>query len=241
MARPVRRVGLAQVPARLARPEPAADGRSTTSTSSTRTASTPTRRSRRRWARWTARCARARRCTPASPRTRRSARARRRAILRDLGTPLLIHQPSYSLLNRWIEPDCSTCSARRASARSCSRRSAQGMLTDKYLGGIPEDSRAAQDGSLSARLPHRGEPRARPRAQRDRRPPRPDARADGDRVDAARPARHLGADRRVAASRSSSRTSRRSTSSSSPTTELAEIDRYAVGLQINLWEPSSRG
>ena len=76
---------------------------STTSTSSTRTASTPRRRWRRRWARSTPPCARARRCTSASPptppqRTREAAR-----ILRQLGTPLLIHQPSYSMLNRWIE------------------------------------------------------------------------------------------------------------------------------------------
>ena len=78
---------------------------STTSTSSTRTGSTPTRRSRRRWARSTPRSARARRSTSGSRRTRRSGRAEAAAILRELGTPLLIHQPSYSLLNRWIEPD----------------------------------------------------------------------------------------------------------------------------------------
>ena len=76
---------------------------STTSTSSTRTASTRTRRSRRRWARSTPPCARARRSTSASPPTRRRRPRRPHAILRELGTPLLIHQPSYSMLNRWIE------------------------------------------------------------------------------------------------------------------------------------------
>ena len=97
---------------------------STTSTSSTRTASTRRRRSRRRWARSTPRSARARRSTSASRRTRPSARARPRGILRELGTPLLIHQPSLldaQPLDRGRA--CSTCSARRASAASRSRRS----------------------------------------------------------------------------------------------------------------------
>ena len=75
-------------------------------------------------------------------------RARRRAILRELGTPLLIHQPSYSLLNRWIE-DGPARRARRGGRRlhRRSRRSRQGMLTDRYLDGIPEGSRAAREGS----------------------------------------------------------------------------------------------
>ena len=59
-----------------------------------------------------------------SPPTAPSARARRRAILRELGTPLLIHQPSYSLLNRWIEAEAAgRARARRAWAASRSRRS----------------------------------------------------------------------------------------------------------------------
>ena len=170
VARAVRRVGLAQVPARVASTRAWRGWGSTTSTSSTRTASTPTRRSRRRWARSTPRCARARRSTPASRPTRPSARARRRAILRELGTPLLIHQPSYSMLNRWIEAELlGRARARRASAASRSRRSAQGMLTDRYLDGVPEDSRARARACSSARTAHRREPRARARAQRDRR------------------------------------------------------------------------
>jgi len=73
-------------------------------------------------------------------------------ILRDLGTPLLIHQPSYSLLNRWIEPDL--LDALEELGVGCIGFSplAQGMLTDKYLGGVPEGSRATQDGSLSRDL-----------------------------------------------------------------------------------------
>ena len=64
---------------------------------------TPRLRSRRRWGRCDTRCGRARRSTPASRPTRPSGRAQAAAILRRLGTPLLIHQPSYSMLDRWIE------------------------------------------------------------------------------------------------------------------------------------------
>ncbi len=74
------------------------------------------------------------------------------ALLRDLGTPLLIHQPSYSLLNRWIEPD--VLDALEEVGAGCITFSplAQGMLTDKYLDGIPEGSRATQNTSLSPDL-----------------------------------------------------------------------------------------
>ena len=99
----LRRLRLAQVPAREPRPEPRGAWGSTTSTSSTRTGAIPARRWRRRWARSTPPCGRARRSTRASRRTRRSAPREAAAILRGLGTPLLIHQPSYSMLNRWIE------------------------------------------------------------------------------------------------------------------------------------------
>jgi L-glyceraldehyde 3-phosphate reductase len=71
------------------------------------------------------------------------------AILRELGTPLLIHQPSYSLLNRWIEPDLLDVLGREGVGAIVFSPLGQGMLTDRYLDGIPEDSRAARDGSLS--------------------------------------------------------------------------------------------
>jgi L-glyceraldehyde 3-phosphate reductase len=70
-------------------------------------------------------------------------------ILRDLGTPLLIHQPSYSLLNRWIEEDLLDVLGREGVGCIVFSPLAQGMLTDRYLNGIPEDSRAARGGSLS--------------------------------------------------------------------------------------------
>ncbi|MGC1212031.1 MAG: L-glyceraldehyde 3-phosphate reductase [Micromonospora sp.] len=68
--------------------------------------------------------------------------ARAAAILRDLGTPLLINQPSYSMLNRWTERDGLLDTLEEAGA-GCIAYSplAQGLLTDRYLGGIPEDSR----------------------------------------------------------------------------------------------------
>src|SRR4051794_29129635 len=65
-------------------------------------------------------------------------------ILRDLGTPALIHQPSYSLLNRWIEEDLLDVLEREGIGCIAFSPLAQGMLTDKYLGGnVPADSRAA--------------------------------------------------------------------------------------------------
>jgi L-glyceraldehyde 3-phosphate reductase len=71
------------------------------------------------------------------------------ALLRELGTPLLIHQPSYSMLNRWIEGGLLEVLEDEGVGCIVFSPLAQGMLTDKYLGGIPEDSRAARDGSLS--------------------------------------------------------------------------------------------
>ncbi len=68
-------------------------------------------------------------------------------IARDLGTPLLIHQPSYSMLNRWIEEDL--LDELEAQGMGCIVFSAlaQGVLTDRYLDGVPEDSRAARAAS----------------------------------------------------------------------------------------------
>jgi L-glyceraldehyde 3-phosphate reductase len=79
--------------------------------------------------------------------------ARAAEILADLGTPLLIHQPSYSMLNRWIETEGLLDTLEEVGA-GCIGFSplAQGMLTDKYLNGVPEGSRASQDKSLSTDL-----------------------------------------------------------------------------------------
>ncbi|MEM9641644.1 MAG: L-glyceraldehyde 3-phosphate reductase [Pseudomonadota bacterium] len=83
-----------------------------------------------------------------SERTRQAA-----AILKDLGTPCLIHQPSYSILNRWIERDGLKDTLQELGIGSiCFSPLAQGMLTDKYLGGVPDDSRAAKGGSFQQRF-----------------------------------------------------------------------------------------
>ncbi|GAA0218876.1 L-glyceraldehyde 3-phosphate reductase [Saccharothrix mutabilis subsp. mutabilis] len=65
------------------------------------------------------------------------------AILRDLGTPLLIHQPSYSMVNRWIEDGLLAALDEVGAGSIAFSPLAQGVLTDRYLGGIPEGSRAA--------------------------------------------------------------------------------------------------
>jgi L-glyceraldehyde 3-phosphate reductase len=79
-----------------------------------------------------------------SERTRQAAE-----ILRGLGTPLLIHQPSYSMLNRWIEDD-GLLDTLGDEGVGCIVFSplAQGLLTGRYLGGVPEGSRAAKPGSM---------------------------------------------------------------------------------------------
>jgi L-glyceraldehyde 3-phosphate reductase len=71
------------------------------------------------------------------------------ALLAGMGVRLLIHQPSYSMLNRWIEPELLDTLGELGVGCIGFSPLAQGMLTDRYLGGIPEGSRASRDGSLS--------------------------------------------------------------------------------------------
>ncbi len=80
-------------------------------------------------------------------RTRRAA-----TILAELGTPLLIHQPSYSMLNRWIESELLETLSDIGVGCIAFSPLAQGMLTDKYLKGIPDGSRASKGTSLSPDL-----------------------------------------------------------------------------------------
>ena len=74
--------------------------------------------------------------------------ARAATILRELGTPLLIHQPSYSMFNRWIEPQLLGVLEREGVGCIAFTALAQGLLTDRYINGVPADSRAAQGKSL---------------------------------------------------------------------------------------------
>src|SRR5205823_5844536 len=79
-----------------------------------------------------------------APRTKEAA-----GILRRMGTPLLIHQPSYSMLNRWIEPELLDVLGEEGIGAIVFSPLAQGLLTDRYLNGIPPGSRASHPGSLS--------------------------------------------------------------------------------------------
>ena len=83
-----------------------------------------------------------------SERTRQAA-----AILRELGIPLLIHQPSYSMLHRWIEAD-SLLDTLESVGAGCIAFSplAQGLLTNRYLGGVPDDSRVATGGAMGRKM-----------------------------------------------------------------------------------------
>jgi L-glyceraldehyde 3-phosphate reductase len=71
-------------------------------------------------------------------------------LLRQMGTPLLIHQPSYSMLNRWIEPELLDTLEDVGAGCIAFSPLAQGMLTSRYLDGIPPDSRMAENSSLSS-------------------------------------------------------------------------------------------
>ena len=125
--------------------------------------------------------------------TREAAR-----IMRELQVPLLIHQPSYSMLNRWIEEELLDALVEEGMGCIAFSPLAQGVLTDKYLDGVPEDSRINRPGgdSLLPRASPRREHRARPRAERDREGAGAEPGADGARVGAPRPAGDVRADRR---------------------------------------------
>jgi L-glyceraldehyde 3-phosphate reductase len=72
------------------------------------------------------------------------------AILRASGTPALIHQPSYSMLNRWVEDGLLDAAAQEGMGVIAFSPLGQGMLTDKYLSGVPVGSRASENATLSA-------------------------------------------------------------------------------------------
>jgi L-glyceraldehyde 3-phosphate reductase len=76
------------------------------------------------------------------------------AILRELRTPLLIHQPSYNMLNRWIEKELLDTLAKEGAGCIPFSALAQGVLTDKYLNGIPKDARINRPGGDTLRSEH---------------------------------------------------------------------------------------
>jgi L-glyceraldehyde 3-phosphate reductase len=160
-------------------------------------------------------------------------------ILRGLGTPLLIHQPSYSLLNRWIEEDLLDVLGREGIGCIAFSPLAQGMLTDRYLDGVPGDSRAAkgvfltEDMLTEERLAHvralnamaaeRGQSLAQMAVAWVLRDPRVTAALVGA-SSVEQLEQTLGALERLDFSDD----------------ELAAIDRHAVDAGINIWEASSR-
>jgi L-glyceraldehyde 3-phosphate reductase len=73
-------------------------------------------------------------------------------LLRELGTPLLIHQPSYSMFNRWIEEELLDVLGDEGVGCIVFSPLAQGLLTDRYLEGVPPDSRVATGGAMSRRM-----------------------------------------------------------------------------------------
>jgi L-glyceraldehyde 3-phosphate reductase len=161
------------------------------------------------------------------------------AILRELGTPFVIHQPSYSMLNRWIEGGLLDTLGELGIGCIVFSPLAQGMLTDKYVDGIPEGSRATRDATLSPDLitdevlekiralneiaAARGQTLAQLALAWTLRDPRVTSALIGASSVAQLEANVAALDRL-----------------DFPDDELAEIDRYATESGINLWADSSR-
>jgi len=161
------------------------------------------------------------------------------AILRVLGTPCLIHQPSYSMLNRWIEDDLLDVTEKEGIGVVVFSPLAQGMLTGKYLDGVPAGSRAAKDSTLSREFVS-DENLARVRALNEI------AAGRGQTLAQMAIAWTLRDPRVTTALIGASRWSQIEDSLGAldnlafTAAELAEIDLHAVDSDINLWETSSR-
>ena len=143
------------------------------------------------------------------------------------------------MLNRWIEEDLLDVLGETGVGCIAFSPLAQGMLTGKYLDGIPEGSRAARDASLSPDLLTE-QTLTHVRALNEMADgPRPVAGADGAGVGAARPAGHVGADRRQQRGAARRQPRRPRGGRPSPADELDRIDKHAVDAGINLWARSS--
>jgi len=159
-------------------------------------------------------------------------------LLRDLGTPLLIHQPSYSMINRWIEEELLDVLAREGIGAIVFSPLGQGLLTDKYLHGIPDDSRVRRSLDFSETLVT-DENISRVRALSEVAARRGQSLAQlaiawvlrDERVTSAL----LGASSVAQLEQNVAALERLDFDPS----ELEEIDRYAVEGGINIWEQSS--
>lgn len=162
------------------------------------------------------------------------------ALLADWKVPLLIHQPAYNLLNRWVEKDLLDATDELGAGVIAFTPLAQGLLTDKYLTGIPADARVNQPGGQSLRADHLSEDNlAHVRALNEIAKARGqslaqlalawtlrDPRVTSALIGASRPEQII---ENVAALDRLDFTAE----------ELAEIDRFAVEGKINLWEKPS--
>jgi L-glyceraldehyde 3-phosphate reductase len=160
------------------------------------------------------------------------------AILDALGTPLLIHQPSYSMINRWVEDELLDALEELGVGCIAFSPLAQGMLTDKYLRGIPEGSRAARGASLTPSM-LTDEALARIRALNEIAQRRGQSLAQLALAWTLRDPRVtstlVGASSVEQLEENVAALDRLEISAE----ELAEIDRYAVDSGINLWARSS--
>ena len=155
-----------------------------------------------------------------------------------MGVALLIHQPSYSLLNRWIEPDLLDALGEEGVGCITFSPLAQGMLTDRYLNGVPEGSRASRNDSLSPDL-LTDETMAKVRALNEIAAGRGQTLAQMALAWTLRDARVTSTLSARAACASSRTTSPRSTGSPSAPTSWPQIDRHATESGIDLWASSS--
>jgi L-glyceraldehyde 3-phosphate reductase len=161
------------------------------------------------------------------------------AILRDLGTPCLIHQPSYSMLNRWIEPELLDTLDELGIGCIGFSPLAQGLLTDKYLHGVPEGSRASRPGSLS---PDQltDQTLAKVRALSELAERRGQTLAQTALAWTLRDPRMTSTLIGVSSLEQLEDSLRALDNPDFSDDELAEIDRYATESDINLWAASSR-
>ncbi len=161
------------------------------------------------------------------------------AIARDLGTPIVIHQPSYSMLNRWIEPELLDALGDAGIGCIAFSPLAQGMLTDRYLDGIPPDSRAGREGTALAPEQLNDETLAKVRALNEV------AAGRGQSLAQLALAWILRDARVTSALIGASSVQQLETNVAAlerldfDDDELAEIDRYATESEINLWARSS--
>ena len=162
------------------------------------------------------------------------------AILASERVPLLVHQPAYNLFNRWIEPELLGALKKAGAGAVVFNALAQGLLTDKYLNGIPVDARINRPGGGSFLPSFLCEENLGAGActQRVRRSTRAITGANGPCLGRARLQGNDHLDGRLDTGTDQGKCGCLANLSFSAE-ELAEIDRYAVDAGINLWEKSS--